>query len=64
MSIYKVTITTILGAAPKTRLVRAKTKATARNNAAGQHIAVELASDADLIQLTKDGVEVENADKE
>lgn len=68
MSIYKVTVnatganTEVLVA--QTRLVRAKTKATAKNYAADKHIKVELASDTDLIQLTKDGVEVENAEKE
>lgn len=63
MPIYKV-ITNVADGGHKSekRLVRAATKATAKNFAADKHIAVEQASDDDLIALTKEGIEVENAD--
>ncbi len=63
-NIYKVTIATGKSFEAKReqrRLVRAASKSQARAFAADDHIAVELASADDLIDLTKDGIEVEDA---
>lgn len=59
MPIYKVTATA--GKAEQVRLVKAKTAPQALAFATEEHIKVERASDDDLIALTKQNVEVENA---
>jgi hypothetical protein len=63
MPIYMVT-TTIEGEklVEKVRLVRAQNKMQALSHAAERHITVGLASEDDLIKLTKDGVNVETVD--
>lgn len=62
MNIYKVTIN--IGKSnplKQTRLIRATSKAQAKGFAADDHITTEIASPDDLIALTKDGIEVEDA---